>query len=252
MMQTRILMGMPITIEIYDPHVKSLVFDQLYNYFHYVDDTFSPFKDTSFVGQVNHKVHNTKYELRGDIAEVLNLCEKTKQETDGYFDAWFQGIFNPSGVVKGWAIYQAAQQLHQQGFQNFYIDAGGDIQVSGRNCDGEVWRVGIQNPWDLKNIIKRVKIDASHGIATSGTYIRGNHIYNPKSPHHQTQNTDHSIVSLTVIGPNVLEADRFATAAFAMGRQGIPFIESLPNLEGYLIDNHGIATYTSGWENYVI
>jgi len=49
------------------------------------------------------------------------------------------------------------------------------------------------------------------GIATSGTYLRGEHIYNPK-----TGEAASEIVSLTVIGPNIYEADRFATAAFAM------------------------------------
>ena len=59
------------------------------------------------------------------------------------------------------------------------------------------------------------------------------------------------IVSLTVIGANVLEADRFATAAFAMGRAGIHFIEKTPGLEGYLVDTQGIATLTRGFGAYV-
>ena len=84
-------------------------------------------------------------------------------------------------------------------------------------------------------------------MATSGTYIRGQHIYNP---HNRVQTFD-DIVSLTVIGPNIYEADRFATAAFAMGKSGIDFIESLPGFEGYIIDSNGIATMTSGFENYV-
>ena len=47
------------------------------------------------------------------------------------------------------------------------------------------------------------------------------------------------IVSLTVIGPDVLEADRFATAAFAMGKDGIYFIEQTLGLEGYVVDING-------------
>ena len=58
------------------------------------------------------------------------------------------------------------------------------------------------------------------GVATSGTYFQGQHIYNPHSPAQKL----HEIVSLTVIGPDILEADRYATAAFAMGRKGIIFI----------------------------
>lgn len=58
--------------------------------------------------------------------------------------------------------------------------------------------------------------------------------------------------SVTVIGPNIYEADRFATAAFAMGRKGIQFIERLPWFEGYMIDAQARATLTSGLERYVV
>ncbi len=70
------------------------------------------------------------------------------------------------------------------------------------------------------------------GVATSGTSIRGQHIYNPQDDAAPID----EIVSLTVIGPNIYEADRFATAAFAMGSDGIVFIEQLDGFEGYMID----------------
>ncbi len=58
------------------------------------------------------------------------------------------------------------------------------------------------------------------------------------------------IVSLTVIGPNIYEADRFATAAFAMGENGIFFIDNLPGFEGYVVNKNGIATMTQGFNQY--
>ena len=60
------------------------------------------------------------------------------------------------------------------------------------------------------------------------------------------------ILSLTVIGPDVYEADRFATAAFAMGRSGIDFIEDFPGFEGYMIDKDKQATYTTGFTRFVL
>ena len=56
---------------------------------------------------------------------------------------------------------------------------------------------------------------------------------------------------LTVIGPDVLEADRYATAAFAMGRQGVHFIEKTLGLEAYEIDSFGTARMTSGLKKYL-
>ena len=59
------------------------------------------------------------------------------------------------------------------------------------------------------------------------------------------------IASISVIGPNVYEADRFATAAFAMGEKGIEFIEGLKGFEGYMIKNNQIAVMTSGFKKYL-
>jgi thiamine biosynthesis lipoprotein len=55
-----------------------------------------------------------------------------------------------------------------------------------------------------------------------------------------------------VVGPDVLEADRFATAAFAMGLDGIDFVERTPELEGYAIDKNGLATFTSGFDELCV
>jgi thiamine biosynthesis lipoprotein len=117
--------------------------------------------------------------------------------------------------------------------------------MHGKNTEGGEWSVGIRNPFNIHEVVK-VVYPRGRGIATSGSYIRGDHIYNPHKPEEKIK----EIVSITVIGPDVLEADRFATAAFAMGKDGIGFIERLEGFEGYAIDAHGIATMTSGFEAY--
>lgn len=246
MKQTRWLMGMPITVEIVDVSANAEAFDEVYGYFNYVDQTFSPFKETSEVGRIN-RGELTLSEACADMQSILELAEQTRQETNGYFDVWHNGKFNPSGMVKGWAIDEAAALLYMKGFRNFYVDAGGDVQVQGRNAHGLIWTVGICNPFDLGQIVKTVALD-DRGIATSGSYMRGAHIYNP----HYTEDPLDDVVSITVIGPDVLEADRFATAAFAMGRMGVYFIESLPDFEAYQIDRRGQAIMTTGFRTYVV
>ncbi len=182
------------------------------------------------------------------MKEIFSLAEKTKKQTDGYFDIINRnGIFDPSGIVKGWSIYNASKILRNAGFDNFYVNAGGDIEVGGLNEVKRKWKIGIENPFKQGEIVKTVYL-TNCGIATSGTYIRGQHIYNPK----QKDDKLDLIRSLTVIGPNVYEADRFATPAFAMGLLGINFIEKQKDLEGYIIDNKGIATMTSGFEKFTV
>ena len=245
MKQTSLVMGMPITLEIVDAAVTQNDMDVVFAYFFSVDERFSTYKETSEISQFNRGELLPK-QYSEDLRTVLALCEQTKKETRGYFDIWHDGMYDPSGIVKGWAIQKAANMLQAWGFQHFYVDAGGDIQMSGKK-DGELWRVGIRNPFNRNENVKVLAL-TDKGIATSGTAIRGQHIYDPHHPEMPLVD----VVSMTVIGPNVYEADRFATAAFAMGTRGIQFIESLTGFEGYMIDAHARATYTSGFERYVL
>jgi len=239
-------MGMPITIEVVDPSVSAESINKVFDYFDYVDKKFSLYKETSEISKINlGKIKKSKHSH--DMEEVFDLSEKTRLETDGYFDIRKNGKFDTNGLVKGWSIFNASKILSNEGFKNFYIEAGGDIQAIGQNAKNEKWKVGIRNPFNANEVVKVIAI-SNLGVATSGTYVRGQHIYNP----HQANEPIVEILSLTVIGPNVYETDRFATAAFAMGRKGIEFIDKLHGFEGYMIDKDGIATMTENFEKYVV
>lgn len=243
MKQTELIMGMPITVELVDA-VNSTLLAETFDYFRTVDARFSTYKPDSEITRINNGL--PKKEWSAEMRAVLRLCEQTKRQTQGYFDILHEGKLDPSGLVKGWAIHNAAERLLDQGIKSFYIEAGGDIQAQGKNSDNQPWLVGIRNPFNLQEIIKTVAI-TNRGVATSGTYVRGQHIYDPHHPESKIP----SIKSLTVIGPDIYEADRFATAAFAMGSKGIAFIESLDGFEGYLVDEQQTATFTSGFRKYV-
>lgn len=239
-------MGMPITLEVVDPWVTETAFDDVFAYFEYVDEKFSTYKADSEISQINRREEKIE-ESSEDMKTIFGLAEQTRVETNGYFNIQHNDTYDPSGIVKGWAIYNASQILRREGFDNFYVEAGGDIQISGLNDLRQNWRVGIRNPFNLDEIVKVLSI-TDCGVATSGTYVRGQHIYNPLDDDQII--TD--ILSLTVIGPDIYEADRFATAAFAMGRTGIEFIESLEGFEGYMIDRNKLATFTTGFEKWIL
>lgn len=244
MKQSRNIMGMPITVEIVDKKARGKDIDEVFDYFNYVDLKFSTYKTDSEVSKINNGELEIK-DYSQDMKKVLLLCEQTKKQTNGYFDIWKNEKMDPSGIVKGWAIKNAADILRKRGFKNFYVEAGGDIEVSGKNGQGNNWTVGIKNPFNVTEIVKVLQIH-NKGIATSGTYLRGKHIYNPI-----TDKDADEIASFTVIGPDIYEADRFATAAFAMGKKGIYFIENLPGFEAYMIDKEKQATLTSAFDKYV-
>jgi len=244
MRSTAMIMGMPITIEVAD--ATSAPIEAAFSYFRSVDERFSPFKPTSEVSALNSGAVGPG-DLSPEMREVLALAETTRWDTRGYFNVRRpDGRIDPSGLVKGWAIRNAARLIAAQGYSDYLVEAGGDLQCAGRNAEeGRPWRFGIRNPFDARQSIKTIE-PGDAGIATSGTSIRGQHIYDP----HQKADLG-DIVSITVIASDIYDADRFATAAFAMGRAGIDFIEGTGGLEAYAVDRHGIATMTSGFKDIV-
>ncbi len=238
-------MGMPISIEIVDANLSEESFTAAFEYLSEIDTRFSTYKFDSEISRIN----------RGEIKEsnwsepvkvVFALAEKARRETEGYFDIHQPNrTIDPSGVVKGWAIKNTAALLAQRGHQNFMVEAAGDIAVSGMNAGGGEWSIGIRNPFNREEIVK-VVYPKGKGIATSGSYVRGAHIYNP----HDAGDALDTVVSVTVIGGDVLESDILATAAFAMGEKGIDFLERTDGFEGYSITKDGIATQTSGFSAY--
>lgn len=244
MRDTAMIMGMPITVDVVGAGRDDPV-GAAFRYFGEVDDRFSPYKPDSEVSALNRGELSSS--LSSQMREILDLADDTSRQTQGYFNIRRpDGRLDPSGLVKGWAIRNAARLIAERGYKDYFVDAGGDIQCSGDSCAGRPWRVGIRNPFDARQSIKTLE-PRNAGVATSGSYVRGAHIYNPRDPADSLDD----IVSMTVVASDVYDADRFATAAFAMGRNGIAFIEHMPGLEGYAVDRRGIATMTSGFKTIV-
>lgn len=242
--ETRLIMDMPITVAIEDAAATLHDLEAAFAVFVEADARFSPFRAESELSRLNRgEITSTSAQME----EVLCLAEETRLLSGGYFNIRRpDGMLDPCGIVKGWAIGQAAEVLRQRDLWDFFIDAGGDIQSAGRNAQGGTWRVGIRNPFNPEEIVKLL-YPRGAGVATSGSYLRGTHIYNPHEPGAALDD----IVSLTVIGSDIVDADRFATACFAMGRDGIMFLERLEGFEGYEIDARGKARRTSGLERYL-
>ncbi len=144
----RDMMGTTVTIEVVDPDITKGDIDKVFLYFESVENRFSVFKPDSEISLINDGKVEKKH-WSNDMKTIFGLAEKTKKETRGFFNiVTTDGKYNPSGIVKGWAIYNASRLLLARGFKNFYIDAGGDIQVHGLNPENKYWSIGIKNPFD--------------------------------------------------------------------------------------------------------
>jgi len=221
-------MGMPIGIDVRDPDVDPAALDRAFDWFRWVDTTFSTYTSDSVISQLN-RGEVTLSETHPDVRAVLTRCAEVRQETDGYFDIhsamlaqWERvgdvalrlGAVEPAGLVKGWSVDRAARILEAAGARNYVVNAGGDIRVHGCPAPATCWRVGIRHPLQ-RDKVAAVVVATDLAIATSGAYERGDHIVDP----HSGQSPS-GILSVTIVGPDLATADAYATAAYAMGCEG--------------------------------
>ncbi len=216
-------MGTTIIVDIRDPGIDHDVVDRVFDWFRFVDETFSTFSEGSDVSRIDSG-ELTVAEASPEVREVLNACEALRSRTGGYFDAHVSGHLDPSAFVKGWSVDRAAALLTAQGAENFAVYAGGDVVTRGAAGPEEPWRIGIRHPTQ-RHAISAIVAAGDLAVATSGAYNRGAHVLDPL-----TGKPPHGLLSLTVTGPELGSADAFATAAFAMGRDGPAWVATL---EGY-------------------
>jgi len=143
-------------------------------------------------------------------------------------------ILDLGAVAKGLAVDLAAREL--QHFQNFAINAGGDLYLGGCNPDGEPWSIGIRHPRQDKELIDSIRV-SNRAVCTSGDYERrsseedgGHHILDPR-----TAASADAVASVTVVAPAAMLADAVATAAFVLGpADGIELFDRL-GVDGLII-----------------
>lgn len=191
------------------------------------------------------------------VHEVLELCETVRAASGGAFDirraaenspaVQHQGgagvvPIEPSGMVKGWAIDRAVDVMRSGGLDNFTVNVGGDIYAAGY-CDDAPWQIGLQHPSESQMIMAVMK-GSEFAVATSGAYERGAHI--------EMLPEVVALQSITVVGPDVVLADAYATAAFAMGTAGIEWVAGQSEFEVFAVTGEGEALMSAGMEHYLV
>lgn len=217
-----VVMGMPISL-----HVKSVdvqrpdiaaAADNVFATLRKIDDLFSMWRADS--------------ELRllqvGDIAagdchpwqgEILELALEAEEVTDGLFTAWHGGrgsggghaAYDPTGIVKGWAVEKAAEMMRVVPGIAFCLSAGGDLVCgTGQDMVGRApaWLIGIESPAVPGSYAGSVEVVLG-AVATSGSAARGAHVVDPR-----TGDVVDRPGSATVVGPDLVWADVWATAAY--------------------------------------
>ncbi len=149
-----------------------------------------------------------------------------------------------SAIAKGYSVDQAAEKLEKKGVKNYMVEIGGEIRVKGQNPNGLAWRIGIDEPTEdqalMDRKIQRILHINKGALATSGNYRqfyekngqKYAHTINPKTGYP----VQHRLLSASVLAPDCMTADAYATAFMVLGfHASMDIVEQHPELEAYFI-----------------
>ena len=210
------IMGMPVSIHVraVDPARRDIEAGvaRVLAHLRRVDSVLSTWRADSDLLRLQH---GEVEQAHAWVSDVTELCLEAEDRTDGLFRAWRRRpggrlAFDPTGLVKGWAVAGAAEHLAIVRDVAFSIGAGGDVLVGAGTGVGvpPPWRIGIEDP-RRRGSVARVVTVRRGAVATSGAATRGGHVVDPATGHGITR-----AGSATVLGPDLLWADVWATAAW--------------------------------------
>ena len=177
-----------------------------------VDAAFSPYRSDSLVMRVNAGELRLE-DCPPEMHEVWQIGVRAKRDSGGLFDMYYGGSFDPSGVVKGWALDRATKSLRHLDDTDFCLSAGGDMVCFVADDRRPAWRVGIEDPDDVARVAGTVEI-RDGAVATSSMAWRPGHLVDPRTGEASTQ-----IGSVTIVAPDLVTADIASTVAFIEGRR---------------------------------
>jgi FAD:protein FMN transferase len=180
--------------------------------------------------------------IEGDLSQDLEVEDNM---------ILFRKRMDFSGIAKGYITDCAAKFLRESGWKNFLIDSGGDMFASGRNAEGEKWRIEIEGVPKEKLMFEF----SEKGIATSGIsrkkwQIKGkkfHHLVNPKDPNHFS----YELRTVSVIAENTENADGRAKTLVLMGKEnGLQFAKK-NKIAAIFLDYKGNIFITPEAKKYI-
>lgn len=161
-------------------------------------------------------------------------------------------MFDASAIAKGYGVDVVADFLESKEINNYMVEIGGEIRAKGKNNKGRIWRVGIDKPIDDPSTASREIQDVIQledaALATSGNY-RQFYIKDGKKYAHTIDPrlgypVQHRVLSATVIAPDCMSADAYATSFMVMGlEKSMAIVENDSLLEAYFIYTDSVGNY---------
>jgi thiamine biosynthesis lipoprotein len=160
-----------------------------------------------------------------------------------------------SAIAKGYAVDVVASFLQAKGIENLLVEIGGEIVCRGTKPGGELWRTAVEDPtvdFYEQRLMAVIKL-TDRGVATSGNY-RNFYVQDGRRYVHTISPVtgypvEHTLLSATVVAPDCMTADAYATGFMVMGLdKAKAVLAAQEELEAFLLymdDKNELQSYVT-------
>lgn len=158
-----------------------------------------------------------------DAVKPMVGIDKFRLEGNTVYKAHADVYIDLSTIAKGYAVDELAFLLEDAGINDYLVEIGGEMRVSGKKLGGEDWALAIEKPITAERSIQRIIAIGDNAIASSGDYrnyfeqdgVRFSHLIDPQT----SQPIQHNLAAVSVVASTSMRADGLATALIIMGAE---------------------------------
>jgi thiamine biosynthesis lipoprotein len=189
----------------------------------------------------DHAAVPAEADIRAALGRIdFNLVVPDKSAGTLFLRAPGMGL-DLGAIAKGYAADEAADILRKAGVSRAVIDFGGNILTLGTRPNGMKWRVGVQDPGEIRGKYLGILEVSGKAVVSSGVYERFflgadgrryHHILDTKTGYPARN----GLVGVTVTAENSRDADALSTSFFALGlRDGLALAEKTKGVEALFV-----------------
>jgi len=175
--------------------------------------------------------------------EVYEQTITAEQMTHHYFSSYFNGRYDPIGLLNGWMIdeifnHYLLSLLSQDGIDGVSLRCGEDVRLASRPNIDFRWRIAIKDPKNLDILL--------------ATYFLQNGAVSTSNEKRSLRKEKSNIEQVTIIGNNALDANIWSSAGIAAGTSKFPEFISRYHLTGMIVDRvMGMENFRDGFSDKI-
>jgi len=197
------------------------------------DSLLSRFQDGDESGLMSSKI----------FQEVYEQTITAEQMTQHYFSSYFNGKYDPIGLLNGWMIDQIFNHyllslLSSEGIDGVSLKCGEDVRLASRPNIDFRWRIAIKDPMNLDILL--------------ATYYLQNGAVSTSNEKRSLRKEPSNVEQVTIVSSNALDANIWSSAGIAAGTNKFPQFISKYHLTGMLVDKFvGMENFRDGFSDKI-